>query len=1413
MTQRPSSPTRRRIAAASGALALVAASVFAGTALAASAAPPVITINGGPTFYEETAGYIDFGIDGTLTDADQSRYAITVRIDTYYYCSDNHISSSEDYEAGVATWSCYDPYLALGVGSHEVTVTAYDQSDTDQVDPLGSAEATLIVYENYEGTVDSQTTSESFPVFTGSGPRMGAVAVENEAGDELCRSTIGSDLNTFECTSSVPFAVDDYIVYPHTYLADGTDLGRGTSASLEVIAPPAPTLQLQYSNSDITTNPYVWWQGEVTDAEYAEPYRVEVWVSSGGNPETLYCSSDRPEAGWDGPWSCDSAPETLPLGASTFWAYAISQGGQYSPISNTVSVRRIAHPVIIAPEDDDFYTSNPDVTLTGSFDDYALFLPDGFDFEFPWFAPDEGGWGILCSGHATTQTFTCDAEDIPADFNYYYLSVSPDEGHYFSSEDRQITLDQETPEAPLITAPGEIGTPSGMREYSGPLSTISGTGEIDATVSLTSNGDPVVCTNAPVVVDEELGSWSCTLATVPTAPGVYDYAAIQTDRAGNGSDVGPPSGQLRYTIAPTLESPANGGYYYGQTIQASGLGPVGSTIQLVDATTDTVLCSDTVDGVGEWACDVPNEVEVGAHEYFAHDATSISAGDSPLSQFVVLPDLPDVDTSPGPASISTVASGDAGSDVRIVFNTVTPGGYYFYNEFGSCPGESETPSSDQSCAFDELGPGIWNVSVTQTVEGYESNSYDDFVMIPETPVFDSAVNPNGSVTFSGTGQPGYRVIVETLDGDQVCAPTVESNTTWSCTPPLDPGTDSYRALQQSVGFAASPTSAANHQPERSIDGYSAFTQTELATVVVPPPGVFGAQNKTVELGDTFTMSGGKTPGGIVVVTIIVPNGPDLQFTPCDDSVIGNPDTWLCDYSTTGLNLPPGTYELSVVQVVKGTTSAELIPRPTLTIVAAASIPTPAPTPTATPTPTVKPPLTWKLVMTGINGALKPGQWVGLSSSGIPAGSVIDAELHSTPIPLGSTTVRPDGTFSFRVQIPMNVEPGDHHIVVTLTAPDEEPSVVENAVQIELDAKFTPVRDGDDRHLEIDGAGSIDRNDPSSPTAISRSLPTLFDIITNPATLGLAAGLAIVILLLVALPTEILNSTLEANTSRFGRFFAAIQSGIERATAWFIGVTRTPVIAVIVLLLVTSIIFGFVDPAFGFDLASLRLVLSLALALFFVTFVASSLTGVVIGRRWALESEIGMQPAALIFAVIGVMVARLLDFSPGFLVGLVIGLELAHRATDRQRVRAVVIEFSFIVGFGVLAWLVYSAWLALQGDAQLDFVGGLIQDALVAITSEGLTAVMVAMIPIGFLDGKAIFTESKRLWAVMFVVVATAFSLLVLPTALAGQQVGDIVTWVAVLVGFAVVAFGLTLWLRLTGRSSSAEAPARETVNH
>jgi hypothetical protein len=97
------------------------------------------------------------------------------------------------------------------------------------------------------------------------------------------------------------------------------------------------------------------------------------------------------------------------------------------------------------------------------------------------------------------------------------------------------------------------------------------------------------------------------------------------------------------------------------------------------------------------------------------------------------------------------------------------------------------------------------------------------------------------------------------------------------------------------------------------------------------------------------------------------------------------------------------------------------------------------------------------------------------------------------------------------------------------------------------------------------------------------------------------------------------------------------------------------------------------------------------------------------------------------------------------------------------------------------------------------LGLLISDALVATTSEGLTAALAALMPLGYLQGHEIFRHSKRLWAATFAGVAAMFALIVLPTAAAGPgDAADIGFWVLVMVVFAAVT--LTLWavLHFTG---------------
>jgi hypothetical protein len=444
------------------------------------------------------------------------------------------------------------------------------------------------------------------------------------------------------------------------------------------------------------------------------------------------------------------------------------------------------------------------------------------------------------------------------------------------------------------------------------------------------------------------------------------------------------------------------------------------------------------------------------------------------------------------------------------------------------------------------------------------------------------------------------------------------------------------------------------------------------------------------------------------------------------------------------------------------------------------------------TPPVDPPLTlvsWFLEFGGDLMDLKPGDSFILNVSGMPEGTEIEVWMHSTPRLLGTAS----GTglpMALALTVPEDIESGAHEIEMIGVTPLGTQYFFTSDAMVTggVDPAATP---GDEEPTEPGdeggaGGGPVDRTDAAAPSALSESIPPLERIVANPVTIAIAGGLALALLFLVALPTELLNSSLSSNTSRLGRVYGSIDGAMSKAQDWFIKVTRSRALAAGVITVIVAIVYGFIDPGFGFDVVSLRLVLSLALAFFILSYGASWLSGFVIRRLWGTSAVIAIQPSIILFAVVGVVVARILDFSPGFLIGIAIGLELIQ-ASRRVSARAVLVQFLFVVGLALAAWVAYS--LFTPGD---DFGGMLVEDTLVAVTAEGLTGALIAVFPLQFMDGRELWLDSKRLWVGAFLLVAVPFSLLVLPTAVEGTEVGDYGIWLLVFAVFGLIS--VTIWL-------------------
>lgn len=928
----------------------------------------------------------------------------------------------------------------------------------------------------------------------------------------------------------------------------------------------------------------------------------------------------------------------------------------------------------------------------------------------------------------------------------------------------------------LVPPPPSVDQSSPVTvEYSGNLAFSGRTTVTNATitVTVTSLGS---CSTGPWPLLDSV--WNCSWSGVSLTPGDYSFSVVQQSA---GIDSPAVSGTVRVVNGVAITVPSNGADVVWDAdpfLVVGGTAVSGGTVDV--AVAGSTACSTTASG-GSWNCPAVSTPP---------GSTTISAAKSASTDSITVDVVLPAPTVTGPLTFlpGTSEAGITGT-VNYPGASVLVELYEDFGEGGFILVRTATCDDDGGvfeCLLDldGLGQGIYVLDISHylssdpTVNGVVESldlRIDDgtYGGAPLTCVYGPA-----SVNISGGDAFLYR-ITPTASGYQLADPGRCNGVTG-----YDPGTvagwnDTF--VQDCFGSC----SVGNLTPgiyELYIPGSGAFDYDYLFRVPTTPTVTTSASS-----GSTVVLGGSATANDRL--RVLAPSGATL----CSTTVTAG-GTWACAFPASDVD--------SARAVAIDPQSGGMSARSAARAIATSDDPV--------TDPTIEQELVSWVLTFGDLSNLKPGDRVGLTIGAMPVGTEIEVWIHSTPTLL-TTATGTGAPLDLEFTIPMDIEPGAHRIEVLATTP--------LGVEYSFDNPATVV--GDDAAGPTDGstdgtAGSGDPDDgvgggagarsdrslPASPSALTAGIPTLAEILDNPISLALAGGLAVAIMVLIALPTEILNSSLEANSARFGRFSGFLDRTIGRGTEWFIRVTRSRAVAAAILTLLVALIFGFVDPSFGFDLVSLRMVLSLGSAFFLLGYVATKLGGIVIERLWGVRHAVQIQPAIVLFAIAGVILARILEFSPGFLVGIAIGLELVA-ASRVMEVRAVLVQLGFVVGFSVLAWVVYSVWTPGQ-----DFGSLYLHDALVATTAEGLTGAMIAVFPLTFMDGRVLWDSSKRLWAIVFGGVGLAFALLVLPTAMAGTEVSDVAVWVAVLAGFG--ALTMAVWyafVRITRREQPVEERA------
>ncbi len=306
-----------------------------------------------------------------------------------------------------------------------------------------------------------------------------------------------------------------------------------------------------------------------------------------------------------------------------------------------------------------------------------------------------------------------------------------------------------------------------------------------------------------------------------------------------------------------------------------------------------------------------------------------------------------------------------------------------------------------------------------------------------------------------------------------------------------------------------------------------------------------------------------------------------------------------------------------------------------------------------------------------------------------------------------------------------------------------------------------------------------------------SVPDPLHITLDPVVVAQSVALTAGVIVLVPFPSALFNNTLEENYAEVMGWLARISAGAnklwDRLMAWIrrqIQARRKPTAGPVPMdtapsaesvahapalesgdhadsatadpwrsplriagfVVLTALLYAFLDPTFGLSLASLAELVGLALGLFAVMF-AWGVPLYVMSRRDRLPLTVRALPATLIVGLACVLISRFANFQPGYLYGLIVGFFLAH-GTDRAiegRAKAVAAATTLVVA--LVAWVAL-IFLRQPGAGGDEFATVLVQAAAVTVVVAGLENAVFAMLPLRFMPGEAVFHWNRRVWIVL-----------------------------------------------------------------
>jgi hypothetical protein len=310
------------------------------------------------------------------------------------------------------------------------------------------------------------------------------------------------------------------------------------------------------------------------------------------------------------------------------------------------------------------------------------------------------------------------------------------------------------------------------------------------------------------------------------------------------------------------------------------------------------------------------------------------------------------------------------------------------------------------------------------------------------------------------------------------------------------------------------------------------------------------------------------------------------------------------------------------------------------------------------------------------------------------------------------------------------------------------------------------------------------------SAFVQSVMSAAQVSVDLSVLVQSAGLTLLLVVLMPFPSELFNKTLEANLDEIrgmmrhlplvGRL--ARPNGGEPST----GLPHALSIGGFVL--VSALLYGLLDPGFGFTASSALTFVGVVAALVAVTWAANlprrALQRTMTGDRGRLRAV----PGLLLIPATCVLISRVAGFMPGYLYGLILGYVFVRQLDEEPDARSHAMGAWWMLGIAVVSWVMLGA--ARSPGIRETLPGAIGENVLAALLVAGIEGIVFGFVPLRFLPGEPIFRWRRSQWAILYGIGLFGFVWVVLNPAnglVATAQQGSLGTALGLFIGFGLVS--------------------------